>query len=179
MSDTPHRSATAGAVSQGPFSRRGRGSLSRRLSAPAARRGGDPPRPDARPGAGPRRAAPVDAPPFDRATVDGFAVRSADIFDASGAETVCLRLNPEIIACGVVLALPIRPATATPIATGDPIPHGADAVAPGTHVSFAGSDIARGQTLLRRGTVIGAREVAMLAVLGLGRARVWRSRRSR
>jgi putative molybdopterin biosynthesis protein len=47
-------------------------------------------------------------------------------------------------------------------------------VAPGTHVSFAGSDIARGQTLLRRGTVIGAREVAMLAAVGLDRATVWR-----
>jgi putative molybdopterin biosynthesis protein len=33
-------------------------------------------------------AAPVDAPPFDRATVDGFAVRAADLFQASAAEPV-------------------------------------------------------------------------------------------
>jgi putative molybdopterin biosynthesis protein len=138
-------------------------------------------------------AAPVDAPPFDRATVDGFAVRAADLFEASAAEPVQLCLNPETIACGTAPALPVAPGTATPIATGGPIPRGADAVvmiehtepegdgiavaravAPGKHVAFAGSDIARGQTLLRKGTVIGAREVAMLAAVGLDRAAVWR-----
>jgi putative molybdopterin biosynthesis protein len=138
-------------------------------------------------------AAPVDAPPFDRATVDGFAVRAADLFDASGARPVTLRLNAETIHCGTAPRLPVTAGTATAIATGGPIPRGADAVvmiehtdpdgdaiaiaravAPGTHVSFAGSDIARGQTLLRKGTTIGAREVAMLAAVGLDRASVWR-----
>lgn len=138
-------------------------------------------------------AAPVDAPPFDRATVDGFAVRAADLFEASGAMPVPLRLNPEVIACGTAPRLTVAPGTATPIATGGPIPRGADAVvmiehtdpegdgiavsravAPGTHVSFAGSDIARGQTLLRKGVTIGAREVAMLAAVGLNHAAVWR-----
>jgi putative molybdopterin biosynthesis protein len=138
-------------------------------------------------------AAPTDAPPFDRATVDGFAVRAGDLLEASGAEPVLLVLNPEVIACGTAPAIALRPGTATPIATGGPIPRGADAVVmiehtepegdgiavsravpPGAHVSFAGSDIARGQTLLRRGTVIGAREIAMLAAVGLDRAAVWR-----
>lgn len=138
-------------------------------------------------------AAPVDAPPFDRAVVDGFAVRAADLFDASDAEPVRLRLNAEVIHCGTAPGLPVMPGTATPIATGGPIPRGADAVvmiehtepegdgiavaralAPGMFISFAGSDIARGQTLLRKGIVIGAREVAMLAAVGLDRAPVWR-----
>ncbi|MCC1481677.1 molybdopterin biosynthesis protein [Roseibaca sp. Y0-43] len=138
-------------------------------------------------------AAPVDAPPFDRATVDGFALRAADLFDASAANPVHLRLNPEVIACGHAPTLPVAPGTATPIATGGPIPRGADAVvmiehtdpdgdgiavaravAPGAHIGFAGSDIARGQTLLRKGMVISAREVAMLAAVGLDRAPVWR-----
>ncbi|NYS26128.1 molybdopterin biosynthesis protein [Rhodobacteraceae bacterium 2376] len=138
-------------------------------------------------------SAAVDAPPFDRAVVDGFAVRSADLFEASGAEPVHLRLNAETIACGTAPRLAVAPGTATPIATGGPIPRGADAVvmiehtdpegdgiavaravAPGAHVSFAGSDIARGQTLLRKGAVIGAREVAMLAAVGLDQATVWR-----
>lgn len=141
-------------------------------------------------------AAPVDAPPFDRAVVDGFALRAADLFEASDAEPVRLRLNPEVIHCGTAPALPVAPGSATPIATGGPIPRGADAVvmiehtepegdgiavsralAPGSFISFAGSDIARGQTLLRRGTVIGAREVAMLAAVGLDRAPVWRKPR--
>ena len=139
-------------------------------------------------------AAPVDAPPFDRALVDGFAVRAADLFEASDAEPVRLALNPETIACGTAPRLAVTPGTATPIATGGPIPRGADAVvmveqtepagaggiavaravAPGGGIGFAGSDIARGQTLLRAGTVIGAREVAMLAAVGLDRASVWR-----
>jgi putative molybdopterin biosynthesis protein len=138
-------------------------------------------------------AAPVDAPPFDRATVDGFAVRAVDLLAASDPEPVRLALNPEVIACGTAPAIALRPGTATPIATGGPIPRGGDAVvmiehtepegdgiavsravAPGAHVSFAGSDIARGQTLLRRGAVIGAREIAMLAAVGLDRAAVWR-----
>lgn len=141
-------------------------------------------------------AAPVDAPPFDRAVVDGFALRAADLFDASDAEPVHLRLNAEVIHCGTAPGLPVTPGTATPIATGGPIPRGADAVvmiehtepegdgiavaralAPGSFISFAGSDIARGQILLRKGTVIGAREVAMLAAVGLDRAPVWRKPR--
>ena len=141
-------------------------------------------------------AAPVDAPPFDRATVDGFAIRAADLFEASPAEPIHLRLNPETIACGTVPALPVTQGTATPIATGAPIPRGADAVVmiehtepegegiavsraltPGAHVSFAGSDIARGQILLRKGTLLGAREVVMLAAVGIDAAPVWRKPR--
>jgi len=141
-------------------------------------------------------AATVDAPPFDRATVDGFAVRAADLFDSSAANPVHLRLNPEVIACGSAPSLQVAPGTATAIATGGPIPRGADAVvmiehtdpegngiavaravAPGAHIGFAGSDIACGQTLLRKGMVISAREIAMLAAVGLDRAPVWRKPR--
>ena len=138
-------------------------------------------------------AAPVDAPPFDRSIVDGFAVRAADLAEASTAEPRRLRLNPEVIACGTAPALVVLPGTATPIATGGPLPRGADAVVmiehtepdagdivvsravvPGAFIGFAGSDIARGQVLLRRGVLLGAREVAMLAAVGLDRAPVWR-----
>lgn len=138
-------------------------------------------------------SAPVDAPPFDRATVDGFALRTEDITAASATEPARLALNSETIACGTNPALEVMPGTATPIATGGPIPRGADAVvmiehtepagdlidvtralAPGQNISFAGSDIARGQTLLRRATSLGAREVAMLAAVGLNQVTVWR-----
>lgn len=137
--------------------------------------------------------AAVDAPPFDRSTVDGFALRAADLAEVSAAEPLRLTLNPETIACGIQPALVVAPGTATPIATGGPIPRGADAVvmiehtdpapdgimvaralAPGSNIAFAGSDIARGQVVLRRGTVIGSREVAMLAAVGIGAAEVWR-----
>src|SRR5262245_9200439 len=117
--------------------------------------------------------APVDAPPFDRSNVDGFALRAADTVGASEAGPKIFTLNVEVIACGHVPALTVMPGTCTAIATGGVIPRGADAVAmieqtelieegprielrraatPGQFVSYAGSDIARGETLLRRGT---------------------------
>lgn len=133
--------------------------------------------------------AAVDVPPFDRSNVDGFAVRSVDIATAGEAMPVRLTLNDEVIACGTAAHLPVTQGTATPIATGGPIPRGADAVvmvehthpaddgaieirraaSPGQFVSYAGSDIARGEILLRAGTLIGSREIGMLAASGISR----------
>ncbi len=138
--------------------------------------------------------AQADAPPFDRSVVDGFAVRAADLAEASAGAPVRLALNPETIACGHAPGIVLTSGTATPIATGGPMPRGADAVvmiehtegagpsaikvlravAPGQNLSFAGSDIARGQRLLHRGTVIGAREIGMLAAVGVAQAEVVR-----
>ncbi len=133
--------------------------------------------------------AAVDAPPFDRSNVDGFAVRAADTVGASDGNPKMLALNAEVIACGCAPKIAVAAGTCTAIATGGTIPRGADAVvmieqtelieddaarielrraaAPGQFISYAGSDIARGETLLRRGTRIGAREIGMLAACGL------------
>lgn len=138
-------------------------------------------------------ASPIDVPPFDRSGVDGFAVRAADLAGAGEAAPVTLRLNRETIACGVSPAIPVAPGTATPIATGGPLPRGADCVvmiehtepveggvavrrapAPGSFVGFAGSDIARGEVLLRAGTLVGSREIGMLAACGLAEVAVLR-----
>lgn len=142
-------------------------------------------------------AAPVDTPPFDRSVVDGFAVRAEDVGTASDVLPTWLRLNAETVACGTEPRLVVSSGTATPIATGGPMPRGADAVvmiehtryeagrglavtravAPGQNIAFAGSDIARGETLLRRGTQIGSREIGMLAAVGVAEAPVWRKPR--
>src|SRR6201993_168531 len=82
--------------------------------------------------------APIDVPPFDRSNVDGFAVRSADLAAASEATPVRLRLNDEVIACGVAPARPVLSGTATSIATGGPLPRGADAVVMVEHTQPAG-----------------------------------------
>jgi putative molybdopterin biosynthesis protein len=140
--------------------------------------------------------AAVDAPPFDRSNVDGFAVRAADTVGAADSSARVLRLNPEVIACGHMPAQTVTAGTCTAIATGGVIPRGADAVVmieqteliedgaprielrravlPGQFISYAGSDIARGETLLRRGTRVGAREIGMLAACGLDRVEVVR-----
>ena len=133
--------------------------------------------------------AAVDAPPFDRSNVDVFALRAADTLGAGDVAPKIFTLNGEVIACGHAPALEVESGTATTIATGGVIPRGADAVvmieqteligddpprielrraaAPGQFVSYAGSDIARGETLLRRGARIGSREIGMLAASGL------------
>lgn len=141
--------------------------------------------------------APVDAPPFDRSNVDGFALRAADTVGASEGAPKHLRLNAEVIACGVQPQVEVMSGTATTIATGGVIPRGADAVvmieqtelvednvtpsielrrgaASGQFVSYAGSDIARGETLLRRGVCVGSREIGMLAACGLAAVNVVR-----
>src|SRR4029078_11553174 len=140
--------------------------------------------------------APVDAPPFDRSNVDGFAVRAVDTVDASDSNPKVLTLNPEVIACGHMPVETVTAGTCTAIATGGGIPRGAHdvmmieqtelieegrprlevrrAVLPGQFISFAGSDSARGETLLRRGKEIGAREIGMLAACGLDRIDVVR-----
>jgi putative molybdopterin biosynthesis protein len=141
--------------------------------------------------------APIDVPPFDRSNVDGFAVRSADLAAAGEGAPLRLALNGETIHCGTVPTLQVAVGTATPIATGGPLPRGADAVvmvehtqpagpeaidvrraaSPGQFVSYAGSDIARGEALLRAGTIIGSREIGMLAACGI--AEVMVARRTR
>ena len=136
--------------------------------------------------------AVVDVPPFDRSNVDGFAVRSADLVTAGEASPVHLRLNNETIACGTAPELQVVQGSATRIATGGHIPRGADAVvmiehtqplrndaieirravSPGQFVSYAGSDIAQGEILLRAGTLVGSREIGMLAASGIARVPV-------
>jgi putative molybdopterin biosynthesis protein len=141
--------------------------------------------------------AAADAPPFDRSGVDGFAVRASDTQGASEKTPKHLRLNAEIIASGHLPKVEVKSGNATTIATGGVIPRGADAVlmveqteliekdgkptieirravAPGAMVAFAGSDIARGEMLLRKGTLLGSREIGMLAACGMGSVNVVR-----
>jgi putative molybdopterin biosynthesis protein len=142
-------------------------------------------------------AAGTDVPAFDRSGVDGFAVRAADTTGASDRAPRRLLLNAEVIACGHPPGLEVRAGTASTIATGGPIPRGAEAVvmiehteltetpagpaidvrravAPGQFVSFAGSDMARGEAVLRRGQRITSREIGIIAACGIAEIAVVR-----
>jgi putative molybdopterin biosynthesis protein len=142
-------------------------------------------------------AAGADVPAFDRSGVDGFAVLAADTTGANERAPRRLALNAEVIACGHPPALEVRAGTASTIATGGAIPRGADAVvmiehtdlvetsagpaidvrravAPGQFVSFAGSDMARGEAVLRRGQRLTSREIGILAACGIAEAPVVR-----
>ena len=140
-----------------------------------------------------------NVPYFDRSNFDGFAVRAEDTFGAQETAPVSLKLNPEVLACGVVPEKSVTQGTATTIATGGVMPRGADAVVmientlpieadksgeagikilkavvPSGGVSLAGSDIGAGEVVLRIGDLLGYRETGTLAALGEAKVWVWR-----
>ena len=133
--------------------------------------------------------AEVDVPGFDRASVDGFAVRAGDTMNASEQAPRILQLNAEVLTPGVEPRLAVTQGSATLIATGGMVPRGADAIVmveytetlaadaktkievhrpatPGQFIAFAGSDLARGETVVRAGERITSREIGMLAAIG-------------
>ena len=137
--------------------------------------------------------AAIDVPGFDRSNVDGFAVQAADTFGAMEEQQRTLALGEEILSPGVVPRLAVEPGRAMTIATGGMLPRGADAVVmveysdvtegqveirraatPGENVSYAGTDIARGETVLRAGQRLSSREIGVLAALGLASVNVQR-----
>ncbi len=137
--------------------------------------------------------SPVDVPSFDRSNVDGFAVVSENTFGASEEVPRTVQLCEEVIHTGVVPKTMIRPGTAVAIATGGMVPRGADAVVmieyaesqgselrisravtPGSGVTFAGTDITSGETVLRRGQILTSRDTGVLAAIGVAAVEVWR-----
>jgi putative molybdopterin biosynthesis protein len=145
--------------------------------------------------------AEVDVPGFDRANVDGFAVRAADTAGAGEGAPRVLALNRDVLTPGIIPETAVAAGTATLIATGGMMPRGADAVVmvehtetceadgrpavaihraamAGQFVSFAGSDLARGETVLRAGQMLTAREIGMLAAVGTAVVAVWRRPRA-
>jgi molybdopterin molybdotransferase len=75
--------------------------------------------------------ADVDSPPWDRAMMDGFAVRSADMVDGAGGSAAPVSLDVVVdLAAGDASTLEIRPGACARIMTGAPVPAGADAVVP-------------------------------------------------
>jgi putative molybdopterin biosynthesis protein len=144
--------------------------------------------------------ADVDVPGFDRSNVDGYAIVASDSFGAMEEKPRQASLNDEVLAPGIAPAITVTSGRATPIATGGMLPRGADAVlmveysdvvtsersttleirrpvTPGENVSYAGTDIARGETALRAGTVLTSREIGVIAALGLAEVDVYRQPR--
>ena len=131
--------------------------------------------------------APVSLPGFDNSGMDGYAVAFRDVADASEERPVHLPVVGEI-AAGQTTIFTLTPGTAVRIMTGAPVPQGCSAVVPfewteesggqvlvrrapeeKQHIRFAGEEVQKGDLLMRRGEVIGTRQVGLLAALGLGR----------
>ncbi len=125
-----------------------------------------------------------DVPPFTNSAMDGYAVRADDTRSASAEQPVRLDVLGEIRA-GVAPPTSVRASTALRIMTGAVMPEGADAVvrvedtgeregrvdvrvavAAGTSVRRAGSDIHRGDLLAERGRVVTPGMIGVLASAG-------------
>ncbi len=134
--------------------------------------------------------APWPLPPFDNASMDGYAVKVADVATATEGAPVTLDVIDDVPA-GYRSAEVLREGTAIRIMTGAPIPEGAEAVIPvestdagmptvrisrsvkmGDYIRLRGDDIALGELVSTAGTILGPREIALLAAVGRGRASV-------
>jgi molybdopterin molybdotransferase len=128
--------------------------------------------------------AAVALPSFDNSSMDGYAVRAADVARAAKDSPVTLPVTGEI-AAGDIGAYRLAPGTAIRIMTGARLPAEADAVipvewtdggdapvaiyraaAPGNAVRYAGGDAAKGETLLTAGTRMRPMQVAVAASAG-------------
>lgn len=138
-------------------------------------------------------ASPVDVPGFDRSNVDGWAVQAASTFGATEQAPRRLRRLAEAVVMGAAPRSSVGPGEAMAIPTGGVVPRGADAVVmvehtsldgeevivtkavtPGRSVTFAGTDVAHGEVVLRAGTALTSRETGVLAAMGIAEVPVLR-----
>jgi len=136
--------------------------------------------------------SPLDIPPFNRSTVDGYAVKATDTFDAEENRPIPLRLVGKVNA-GEAPRIKVERGTAAEIVTGAPIPEGADAVVMiehtaqkdknvlvhqsvslGENVMKAGSDIRKGETVLKKGSILSPHEIGVLAAIGSAKVEVYK-----
>jgi molybdopterin molybdotransferase len=123
----------------------------------------------------------LDMPPHDKALMDGYAIRSADLAAARAMLTVI-----EEVTAGRMPARSLQAGQATRIMTGAPIPQGADVVVmiertrpegdrviiedgglrPGQNIMRQGREMRRGETVLDRGSVLRPQELGVLATVG-------------
>ena len=140
--------------------------------------------------------AAADVPPFDRAAMDGFAVRAEDTLGATAETPRTLRLV-DTIYTGQAPSHAVDTGECAEIATGAPLPSGADAVVmvedtdradgssqrptvqvmkavkTGQNVGPRGADIRRGDSLLRSGDQLTASRVGACAAVGRAEVEVY------
>jgi len=126
----------------------------------------------------------IDVPPFARSAMDGYAVIAADTLGATADRPARLRLVDRIYT-GALSAVQLVPGTCAEIATGAPVPAGADAVvmveetategeqvqicvpsAPGRNIGRRGADIMSGEIVAREGQVLTPSRLGALAAVG-------------
>ena len=137
--------------------------------------------------------APAPIPGFDRATMDGFAVRAASTYGASESSPAYLEVVGSVV-MGKAPDFSVGPGQAARIATGGMLPAGADSVvmvehtdnldantievhrsvAPGQYMVAKDEDAAQGHLLLPRGSCLRPQEIGLLAAIGNQEVTVYR-----
>lgn len=139
--------------------------------------------------------ANIDVPPFDRAAMDGYAIRAEDSYGASEFNPKVLKLVG-VLRAGESSDKSIGPGECIRIATGCPLPSGADAVVmaefaeeegenvavfkpvhPLENISPRGEDIKRGEVVLKEGEILTPAKIGVFASLGLRKALVYQKPR--
>jgi molybdenum cofactor synthesis domain-containing protein len=135
--------------------------------------------------------AKMDVPPFNRAAMDGYAVKAKDTFGAGQFKPKVFKIIGELHA-GEIPAKKIKSGECVQISTGAVMPEGADAVmmvedteregnevkffksiTPGSNVGKMGGDIKEGSIILKAGILLDAGKVGVLASQGLSRVKVF------
>ena len=130
-------------------------------------------------------------PSFDNSSMDGYAVMASDVSSATEASPVTLTVIDDVPA-GSRADIALRPGCAVRIMTGAPIPSGTDCivpvevtdagtdnveireqVAPGTYIRRAGEDVIVGDVVVRAGTLLSSRQLAVIAAVGKGHVVVY------
>lgn len=130
----------------------------------------------------------LDVPPFDRSAMDGYAVRSADCT----APSAVLRVIGRVFT-GEVFPGEVAPGECVEIATGAPMPKGADSVVmveqtttsgdcvtirttigPGINIGRRAADIAKGAPVVSRGDVLTPSRIGAVAAVGVQQIEVFR-----
>jgi molybdopterin molybdotransferase len=133
--------------------------------------------------------APMDLPAFDNSAMDGYAVYFDDVVTASEDHPVHLPVVGEM-AAGQTKLFALSPGTTVRIMTGAPVPQGADAIVPvewtdggvasvritkapqlDQHVRHKGEDVQVGDVLLEDGSILGPRQLGLLASVGRSQVR--------
>ncbi|MGH3363899.1 MAG: molybdotransferase-like divisome protein Glp [Nocardioidaceae bacterium] len=131
----------------------------------------------------------VDLPGFDNSAMDGYAVAFEDVATATEDHPIHLPVVGEA-AAGQTKLFALSPGTAVRIMTGAPVPQGADTIVPveatdggvatvrihqaptlGQHIRRRGEDVLAGDVLLEEGSVLGPRQLGLLASVGLAQVR--------
>lgn len=130
-------------------------------------------------------------PSFDNSSMDGYAVIAGDVSSAAEASPVTLTVIDDVPA-GSRADIALRPGCAVRIMTGAPIPSGTDCivpvevtdagtdsveirenVAPGSYIRRAGEDVIVGDVVVRAGTLLSSRQLAVIAAVGKGHVVVY------